>query len=67
MLFRSSVIGMAISPAAKDPNMVIMYGVLAGAMGVTALLFWWRFRGLDVVDRELDQVERETERGDEER
>jgi POT family proton-dependent oligopeptide transporter len=43
----ASVLGMAVSPAAKDPNMVIMYGVLAGAMGATAGVFWWWWRGLD--------------------
>jgi POT family proton-dependent oligopeptide transporter len=43
----ASALGMAISPAAKDPNMVIMYSVLAGAMGLTAGLFWWAFRKLD--------------------
>jgi POT family proton-dependent oligopeptide transporter len=49
----ASVLGMAISPAAKDPNMVIMYGVLAGAMGITAVGFWWIFGDLDKDDREL--------------
>ena len=51
----ASALGMAISPAAKDPNMVIMYGVLAGTMGATAILFWWKFGKLDRVDRELNQ------------
>lgn len=50
----ASVLGMAISPAAKDPNMVIVYGVLAASMGVTAGLFWWRYRTLDVVARDSD-------------
>ncbi|KAF2867717.1 major facilitator superfamily domain-containing protein [Massariosphaeria phaeospora] len=52
----ASVLGMAISPAAKDPNMVIMYGVLAGCMGATAGLFWWTFGELDLRDRELNQL-----------
>jgi POT family proton-dependent oligopeptide transporter len=55
----ASVLGMAISPAAKDPNMVIMYGVLAGAMGITAGSFWWIFGDLDKNDDELKNVVRE--------
>ncbi|KAF2000909.1 MFS general substrate transporter [Amniculicola lignicola CBS 123094] len=51
----ASGVGMAISPAAKDPNMVIMYACLAGAMGITAVAFWWFFRDLDGIDRQLDQ------------
>ncbi|PSN66240.1 MFS general substrate transporter [Corynespora cassiicola Philippines] len=64
----ASVIGMAISPAAKDPNMVIMYSVLAGTMGLTAVLFWWKFKNLDERDRELNQVveEARTDTPDEE-
>ncbi|KAF2262938.1 MFS general substrate transporter [Lojkania enalia] len=51
----ASVLGMAVSPAAKDPNMVVMYGVLAGAMGATAAVFWLVFRDLDGRERELNQ------------
>lgn len=51
----ASVLGMAVSPAAKDPNMVVMYGVLAGCMGATAGLFWWKFGKLDGRERELNQ------------
>jgi POT family proton-dependent oligopeptide transporter len=52
----ASVLGMAISPVANDPNMVVMYGCLAGAMGITAVLFWWKFKDLDEQDRELNQT-----------
>ncbi|KAH7132588.1 major facilitator superfamily domain-containing protein [Dendryphion nanum] len=55
----ASVLGMAISPAAKDPNMVVMYSSFAGGMGLTAILFWWKFRHLDDVDRELNQTSNE--------
>ncbi|KAF2185753.1 hypothetical protein K469DRAFT_738776 [Zopfia rhizophila CBS 207.26] len=51
----ASVLGMAISPAAKDPNMVIMYACLAGAIGLMAGLFWWKFEKYDRVDVELNQ------------
>ena len=53
----ASVLGMAISPAAKDPNMVIFYACLAGAMGLTAVLFWLRFRKYDEIDAELNQLD----------
>ena len=53
----ASVLGMAISPAAKDPNMVIFYACLASAMGLTAVLFWWRFRKYDDMDAELNQLD----------
>ncbi|KEZ41454.1 hypothetical protein SAPIO_CDS7590 [Scedosporium apiospermum] len=53
----ASVLGMAISPAAKVPNMVIFYACLAGAMGLTAVLFWWRFRKYDEIDTELNQLD----------
>ncbi|KAK4448499.1 POT family-domain-containing protein [Podospora aff. communis PSN243] len=39
----ASAFGMAISPVARDPYMVILYSCLAGAMVLTAVLFWWRF------------------------
>ncbi|CAI4211377.1 unnamed protein product [Parascedosporium putredinis] len=53
----ASVLGMAISPAAKDPNMVIFYACLAGAMGLTAVAFWWRFRKYDDMDAELNRLD----------
>lgn len=55
----ASVLGMAISPAAKDPNMVVMYSALAGGMGVTAGLFWWKFRRLDYSDQASSEIEDE--------
>lgn len=52
----ASALGMAISPVAKDPNMVIFYACLAGAMALTALLFWWRFAKYDFIDAQLNQL-----------
>lgn len=52
----SSVLGMAISPVAKDPNMVIFYACLAGAMALTAVLFWWRFEKYDRIDARLNEA-----------
>ena len=51
----ASLLGMAISPAAKDPNMVIMYACLSGAMGVSAIVFWWKFSHYDRLDSQLNQ------------
>lgn len=52
----ASVLGMAISPVAKDPNMVIFYACLAGAMALTAVLFWWRFEKYDRIDARLNEA-----------
>jgi POT family proton-dependent oligopeptide transporter len=43
----ASVIGIALSPAAKDPNLVIMYAVIAGLAAIVAFPFWWYFRRID--------------------
>ncbi|KAK4174684.1 putative peptide transporter [Triangularia setosa] len=51
----ASLLGMAISPVSRDPNMVIVYSCLAGAMGVSAVVFLWRFRRYDRIDTQLNQ------------
>lgn len=51
----ASALGMAISPVAHDPNMVIFYACLAGSMALTAVLFWWRFAKYDRIDAQLNQ------------
>lgn len=43
----ASVIGIALSPAAKDPNLVFMYAVIAGLAVLVAFPFWWYFRRID--------------------
>lgn len=57
-----ALMGMALSPAARDPYMVIVYATVAGLMGLCAMLFWWRFRKYDKVDDDLRiaRVEQET-------
>jgi len=55
----ASAVGMAISPAARDPYMVTMYACLAGAMVLSAGLFWWRFEKYDARDKELNQLRAE--------
>jgi POT family proton-dependent oligopeptide transporter len=52
-----AALGMAISPVAKDPKLVIMYGALGGAMCVVTMLFWWRFKKYDHIDEELDMLD----------
>lgn len=39
-----SVLGLAVSPAARDPWLVVFYGALAGGMIVAAAIFWLLFR-----------------------
>jgi POT family proton-dependent oligopeptide transporter len=51
----ASALGMAISPVARDPHMVIFYSCLAGAMALTAVLFWWRFGKYDRIDARLNE------------
>lgn len=42
-----AVLGMLVSPWARDPNLVGVYaGLGVSAMG-TGLVFWWWFRGVD--------------------
>ncbi|KAF2420957.1 hypothetical protein EJ08DRAFT_673097 [Tothia fuscella] len=50
----ASALGMAISPAAKDPYLVIMYACLAGAITVFAAVFWVFFRKWDRQDDDLN-------------
>ncbi|SPO04646.1 related to H+/oligopeptide symporter [Cephalotrichum gorgonifer] len=49
-----ALMGMAISPAARDPYLVIVYGTVAGVMGLCSILFWWRFHKYDKIDQALN-------------
>ena len=51
-----SALGMALSPVAKDPDVLVMYACLAGVMVLSATLFYIRFRKYDRIDEELNQV-----------
>ena len=51
-----SALGMALSPVAKDPDVLVMYACLAGVMIVSAALFYWRFSEYDKIDEELNQI-----------
>ena len=52
-----SVLGMALSPVSRDPFLVTMYACLAGSMGLSTVLFWWKFHKYDRVDGELDRLD----------
>ncbi|KAF2009736.1 PTR2-domain-containing protein [Aaosphaeria arxii CBS 175.79] len=51
-----SALGMAISPVAEDPNMVVVYGSLTGVMALNAGVFWGAFRKLDAIDEDLNDA-----------
>jgi POT family proton-dependent oligopeptide transporter len=51
-----ALMGMAVSPAARDPWLVVVYGTLAGVMGVCAVLFWVVFRKYDRMDDRLNRL-----------
>ena len=63
----AAALGMALGPVSQDPWLVIMYAALAGAMGVSAVLFWVAFRKHELINAEPDKelVEVRSE-GDEE-
>lgn len=43
----SSLLGLAVSPAAHNPNLVILFSSFAGAMTVASLVFGWLFWSSD--------------------
>ncbi|KAL8996292.1 MAG: hypothetical protein Q9169_004178 [Polycauliona sp. 2 TL-2023] len=51
-----SALGMALSPVAKDPDVLVMYACIAGVMVLAAGLFYWRFEKYDKIDEELDRM-----------
>jgi POT family proton-dependent oligopeptide transporter len=46
------LLGIAASPAARDPHQTAMYSTIAAVMFVTTLLFWLAFRNTDKSDHE---------------
>ena len=51
-----SALGMALSPVAKDPEVLVMYACISGVMVLCAVLFYWRFEKYDKIDEELNQM-----------
>ncbi|KAK3290960.1 oligopeptide transporter [Chaetomium fimeti] len=56
-----ALLGMAISPAARDPFLVAVYAALAGVMAVCSLLFWCFFRKYDKINDQLNRTIEETQ------
>lgn len=48
-----SLLAMAFTPLAKDPNLVILYSLLAGLMGIATLVFWLCFKHIDKEEIEM--------------
>jgi POT family proton-dependent oligopeptide transporter len=43
----ATIVGIAMSPLARDPNLVILYSTIAGLTSVSAGLFWLFFKSVD--------------------
>ncbi|KAH7323033.1 POT family-domain-containing protein [Stachybotrys elegans] len=43
----AAIVGIALSPLTRDPNLVILYGVIGGLTALAAGLFWIFFRHMD--------------------
>lgn len=52
----ASALGMALSLVSRDPKLVVMYASLAAAMGVSAVLFFWKFRMYDEREDEMNKA-----------
>lgn len=52
-----AALGIALSPAARNPYLIWLYTALAAVMGVSALGFWFFFRHYDDIDEELEKKE----------
>ena len=52
-----SALGIALSPLARDPDILIMYACLAGVMILSAALFYWRFKEHDMIDEDLNEMD----------
>jgi len=53
----ASALGIAVSRAAVDPGLVIMYSALAAVYFVTTCLFWFYCRKYDALEDELFQID----------
>lgn len=63
----AALIGLAVAPVARDPNMHIMYAVLAGASAVGGVGFWIAFKDFDRLDTEYRFTRLEKRRAERER
>lgn len=54
-----SLLGLASSPAARDPHLVIYNACLAGVMLAAVAAFWWAFDGSGTVQKEKEKARNE--------
>jgi hypothetical protein len=52
-----ALLGMAISPVAKDPNLVWLYTGLAGGSVVTAVVFWTLFNHYNATEDSMNELD----------
>ena len=52
-----SALGIALAPAAKDPNLVWMYSGLAFVTFVVGVIFWFTFRGLNKTEESMNALD----------
>jgi hypothetical protein len=57
-----ALLGMAISPVAKDPNLVWLYTGLAGASVVAAVVFWSLFNHYNATEDSMNELDAHGER-----
>jgi proton-dependent oligopeptide transporter, POT family len=57
-----SIIGLALSPKYKDPDILVVYAVLAGGMGITAVIMWAVFGKYNDREKELNKLNNRAER-----
>jgi hypothetical protein len=52
-----ALLGMAISPVAKDPNLVWLYAGLAGGSVVAAVVFWALFNHYNAIEDSMNELD----------
>jgi hypothetical protein len=52
-----ALLGMAISPVAKDPNLVWLYTGLAGGSVAAAVAFWTLFNHYNAIEDSLNELD----------
>lgn len=52
-----ALLGMAISPVAKDPNLVWLYTGLAGSTVVAAVVFWALFNHYNAIEDSMNELD----------
>jgi POT family proton-dependent oligopeptide transporter len=60
----AAALGIALGPVSKDPFLVILYGCLAGTIGVGAMLFWALFRRQDEEFKKQESLSRKNASAD---